>query len=129
MRPFRRLPRPEILIIAGAGLAAFVITLTVLAVRTGADVRARAAALIREQEAARGGPALSAQELALSPDDFLLPDRPAPREPAYVPWRPRTPVWTREMIDRYWLPPRQIATDILGSVNDQSMQRLFEKVP
>ena len=124
-----RLPRREVLVVLGLGLAAFIVTLSVLASRTSADVRGRAAQALKEQEAANPGPSLTTQELALAPDDFMLPDEPGRGTPAYVPWRPRTPVWTREMIDRWWIPPRAIATDILGTANDQAMQRLFEKVP
>jgi hypothetical protein len=117
-----------VLVVLGLGLAAFVITLSVLASRTAADVRGNAAQELKAREAAGAGPSLTTQELALSPEDFILPDEPGRRAPAYVPWRPRTPVWTKEMVDAYWIPPRAIAADILGAANDQAMQRLFEKI-
>ena len=127
MKRSLRLPRREILIIAGLALAAFVVTLSVLAARTAADVRGLAASQLRQQQAGRG-PSITATELALSPDDFMLPPEPAARAPSYVPWRPRTPVWNREMIGKYWIPPREIATDILGTLNDRAMERLFDNV-
>jgi hypothetical protein len=100
----------------------------VLASRAAAGTRARAQALAREQQAAQKAPPLTTRELALSPDDFMLPAPPSPGT-GYVPWRPRTPVWTEEMVKRYWVPPRQIAADTVGTLSDQAMERLFEKVP
>ena len=129
VRQSPRLPRREVLVVLGLGLAAFIITLSVLASRPAADVRGRAAQVLKERQAAIAGPSLTAQELALAPDDFMLPAEPGRHAPAYIPWRPRTPVWTKEMIDTWWIPPRAIAADILGTVNDQAMQRLFDKVP
>ncbi len=128
-KPSRRPPRREILIVAGLGFAAFAITLSVLASRTAADIRGRAAAQLREIQASKLAPPLTSEELALSPDDFMLPQEPAARAPSYVPWRPRTPVWTKEMVGKYWIPPREIAADIVGVLNDREMKRLFEKVP
>jgi hypothetical protein len=116
-------------VVLGLGLAAFIITLSVMASRAAADARGRAAQAVKEQQAAAPGPALTTQELALAPDDFMLPTEQGRRLPAYIPWRPRTPVWTKEMVDTWWIPPREIAADMLGTVNDQAMQRLFEKVP
>jgi hypothetical protein len=128
-RQSRRLPRREVLIIAGLALVTFVITLSVLAARTGADVRGRAAAALKEQQKSLQAPPITQAELSLEPDDFML--APATSSPAqgYIPWRPRTDRWTQEMINQYWVDPRQVAADIVSAVNDQAMETLFQKVP
>ncbi len=129
-RPSRRLPRREVLAIAGLALVTFVITLSVLAARAGADIRGRAAAALKEQQKTLQAPPLTPQELSLAADDFMLDPTPsAPSEQGYIPWRPRTERWTQEMINQYWVDPRQVAVDIVSAVNDQSMETLFEKVP
>jgi len=125
-----RLPRREILIIAGLAVVAFVITLSVLASQTAADTRSRATAALQELQKAQKAPPLTSEELALAPEDFLLPSTAVePRVQGYVPWRPRTSRWTKEMVDAYWVPPRQVAAEIVATINDQAMERLFEKVP
>ena len=129
-RPSRRLPRPEVLLIAGLALVTFVITLSILASRAGADVRGRAAEALREQQKTLQAPPLTPQELSLAADDFMLEPSPAaPKELEYIPWRPRTERWTQEMINQYWVDPRQVAIDIVSAVNDRAMETLFEKVP
>ncbi len=106
------------------------IALPIAASRAAADARARSQAILREQQAAQEAPPLTTRELALSPDDFLLAGPPAPPTGAgYVPWRPRVPVWSREMISRYWVPPRQIAAEKVGALADRAVDRLFDTVP
>jgi hypothetical protein len=128
-RQSRRLPRTEVLVIAGLGFVTFVITLSVLAAQAGRDIRGRAAAALKEQQKALQAPPLTPQELSLQPGDFML--APAASAPAqgYVPWRPKTERWTQEMINQYWVDPREVAVDIVSAVNDQAMETLFEKVP
>ena len=80
-------------------------------------------------ERAQKPAALSPEERALTPEDFLLPLPQYPEKKAqYVPFRPRLTRWTAETAGTYWIPPRQITLDILQTANDQNIQRLFEKV-
>jgi hypothetical protein len=130
VKPFIRLPRTEILIIAGAALVAFVITLAVVTSGSGARAGRAAAEAAAERLQNKKPPALSAEELALSPEDFMLPSmEPVERSLEYVPFRPRLQRWSPALVDRFWIAPRDIATEIVGSINDQNMQQLFQKVP
>jgi hypothetical protein len=130
VKPFVRLPRFEVLIIAGAALLAFVITLVVVASSSGARARRVAAEVAAERLQHEKPPALTPEELALTPEDFLLPSfEPVARSLEYVPYRPRLQRWNPELVDKYWIAPRDIAQEIVGSINDQNMQRLFQKVP
>ncbi len=75
-------------------------------------------------------PLLTTEELALGAEDFVLPplDRPeAPME--YVPFRPRITRWSQDLTSKYWVAPRDIATEIVESINDRNIRRLFEDVP
>lgn len=127
MKQFPRLPRAEILVITGVSALAFVITLAVVSSSRSANVRRRA---VEEQQAhAQKPPALSPDELALTPEDFMLPlPHPAEKSPRYVPFRPRQAQWSAETVKKYWIPPRQVTLGILQAANDQNMRRLFEKV-
>jgi hypothetical protein len=119
-----------VLAIAGAAVLAFVITLAIMG--AGAAGRARRIQAERREEmtATQKRPVLSAEERALAPEDFFLPDLPvAEKSYHYVPYRPRVQRWNAPMVGSYWIEPRQIATDIVASINGQAMQRLFEKVP
>jgi hypothetical protein len=127
---FQRLPRREVLVIAGAALAAFAVTLAIM----GAGVRARSQRTQAEQRAesprAQKPPVLSPEEMTLAAEDFLLPDLGVPpKEPAYIPYRPRLQRWNEQVAGAFWVPPRTIAADIIASINDRAMQQLFEKVP
>jgi len=130
VRLFQRLPRREVLVIAGAAVVAFAVTLGIL----GAGVKGRAdrAQQYQREETARNKkpPVLTPAETRLSADDFLLPESPAPaRATGYVPFRPRMVRWSPQEVSAYWISPRKIAIDIIASINDQAMQRLLEKVP
>ena len=130
MRLFQRPPRREVLLIAGAAIVAFAVTLGIL----GARVRARSERVqqYQREETARSRkpPVLTPAEMTLSVDDFLLPQAPAPsRDTGFVPYRPRLVRWSPQAVSAYWIPPRQIAIDIIAAINDQAMQRLLEKVP
>jgi hypothetical protein len=130
VKQFLRLPRREVLVIAGAAVLAFVITLAIMG--AGAANRARRVRAEQREEMAhaRKAPALTPEDLALAPEDFFLPDLRAPKQSfPYVPYRPRVQRWNAQMVRAYWIEPRQIAIDIIASINDQAMQRLFEKVP
>jgi hypothetical protein len=125
-----RLPRREILIIAGVALLAFVVTLAIMSSSSGSRARRRALEARQELERNRTRPALSAAELELTPDDFLLPAAPAiDTGLSYIPFRPRLERWSPEMAGKYWIAPREIAIDVLGSVNDENMRRLLQDVP
>jgi hypothetical protein len=129
VKQFLRLPRREALIIAGASLLAFVITLAVISSAEGARTSRLAAAERQEVARTQKPPALSPEELALTPEDFLLPlPQSLEKTPQYVPFRPRLARWSAEAVGKYWIPPRQIALELLQSANDQNMRRLFEKV-
>ena len=130
MKQFLRLPRREVLIVAGAALLSFVITLSIVA--SGARGRQRSAEAAQRAELARGQkpPALSTEELLLTADDFLLPElRTLETSLTYTPFRPQLPRWSKQMVAAWWISPREIALEIIASINDANMQRLFEKVP
>jgi len=126
----RRLPRPEILIIAGAALLAFVITLAVLASQAGARAREVSQASLQESSRARKKPLLSADELEITPEDYLVPDLlPAPAPRQYEPYRPHLKRWSQELVQKYWVDPREIVKELVGSLNDRNMEKLFQNVP
>jgi len=108
---------------------AFVITLAVVSSSGGARTR-RLVAEERQGLAHTQKPsALTPDELALTPEDFILPlQEPAEKPPRYVPFRPQQAQWSAETVKKYWVPPRQVTLDILQAANDQNMRRLFEKV-
>jgi hypothetical protein len=117
-----------VLAVAAAALLAFVITLSVLAASAAGRSR-KAAAQEREESALMKKPLVTMEELALGAEDFILPALERPEElPQYVPFRPRMKKWSDELAARYWVSPRDIAAEIVGSVNDQNIQRLFQDV-
>jgi hypothetical protein len=106
------------------------ITLVILTVSFNGRARRIAAEEQVEKMKAEKPSALSARETTPAPEDFLLPElQPAAKPPAYYPFRPRLEHWSEQVIGKYWIPPRDIAIDILGNVNDRNMDRLFEHVP
>jgi hypothetical protein len=118
-----------VLIIAAACVLAFVITLSVLASSSAARAR-KAAAEAQQSRRARAPAALTAEDLALGTDDFLLPSTEPPvLQPSYAPFRPRSARWSAEQVAKYWVAPRRIATEMVQSMNDQAVQRLFQDVP
>jgi hypothetical protein len=125
-----RLPRAEVLAVAGVALLAFVITLTVLASSAAGRSRRAAAQALEESARAKRQPLLTTEELALGAEDFILPplDRPEAK-PEYAPFRPRLTRWSQDLASKYWVAPRDIAAEIVESINDQNMQRLFQDVP
>ena len=118
------------LAVAGVALLAFVITLAVLGSSAAARSRREAAQATEESARSKKQPLLSAEELALSSEDFILPplDRPAAKL-KYAPFRPRLTRWSADLAAKYWVAPRDIAAEIVQSINDQNMQRLFQDVP
>lgn len=129
MKQFLRLPRREILIIAGASILACIITLAVISSSEGGRNRRLVAEERRALERAQKPAALAPEELALTPEDFLLPmPQPPEKTASYVPYRPRLTQWSAEAVGKYWVPPRQIIIDIIKAANDQDIRRLFEKV-
>ncbi len=118
-----RLPRREVLLVAAAGVLAAVVTLIVLVASFNAQER-RAS---RPEAAVRTGTGPAQAELSV--DDFLLPSvHPVDAVPDYYPFRPRLPRWSRENVEKFWVSPRQIATDAIGTINDRNMESIFEKV-
>jgi hypothetical protein len=115
--------------VIAAALVAFVITLAILASSVAAQARLSAAQAREESLRAQKKPALTAEELALGVEDFMLPAPPPTETQArYVPFRPRIPRWSAELAARYWVSPRDIAVQIVESENDQYIQRLFQDV-
>ena len=120
-----RLPRREVLIIAAGAVIAVIVTLLIL----GGSSRARERRTAEQAMEAQGRQAPAArEELAL--EDFLLPvSRPAQNLPEYYPFRPRMQKWSRELVDRFWVSPRQVAVGVIGVVNDRNMEEFFKVVP
>ena len=96
-------------------LLAFIVTLAVMASSVGARSRRRAQEARQELETtAHAARPVSARSLTLTPDDFLLPQASAvDTDLPYVPFRPRLEKWSAEMAGKYWIPPRDIAIDVL----------------
>ena len=116
--------------VAGVALLAFVITLIVLASAAGARARKQARDLLTETAPSIASPALHPEDFGITADDYLRPSVAAVDTALqYVPFRPRMSRWTPELISKYWISPRQIATEIVASLNDQNIRRLFESVP
>ncbi len=110
---------------AAAGALAAVITLIVLIASSNAR---QGRATPSEARGAAGAASLSAEN-ELSVDDFVLPSlRPADAAPEYSPFRRRLLRWSRENVEKFWVSPRQIATDAIGTINDRNMESMFEKV-
>ena len=129
LRQLIPLPRAEVLAVAAVAAVAFVITLAILAGSLAS--RERLAATRARQEAARAQkkPILTTEELSLGVEDFMLPASPSTdTQPRYAPFRPRLARWTAEQAAKYWVAPRQVATEIVESENDQLIQRLFQDV-
>jgi len=122
----RRMPGREVLVIAAVAVASAVITLIVLTVSFNSRER-RSAAQARESQVSLPAPQTE-EELSVS--DFLLPAAPPADKPAeYYPFRPRLLRWSRENVEKFWVSPRQIATDTISAINDRNLESMFEKVP
>jgi len=125
-----RWPRFEVVLIVGVALVAFVITLVAVASASGARAKKAAQVAPPETVSRASAAALRPEDLGISADDFMLPTVAAiDGAEHYEPFRPRLQKWSPALIARYWIPPRQIATEIVSSLNDQNMRQLFEKVP
>jgi hypothetical protein len=104
-----------------------------LAIMLPASAR-RAAA--REREAREERPAAAASqspaaraEFSLSLSDFILPEPPSQaKPPAFHHMRQPLQRWSREQIDKYWVPPRDVAAEVLGRINDKGMKELFDSL-
>jgi len=119
-----------VLAVAGVALLAFVITLAVTASAAAGRARRASAQAAAESAREKNKPLLTMQELALGAEDFILPplDRPEAKQ-RYVPFRPRLTRWSAELASKYWVSPRDIATEIVERINDQDIERLFQDVP
>jgi hypothetical protein len=118
-----------VLLVAAAGLAAFVITLAVLGSSAAARGRRAAEAAARAAQEERKPSPLEVEEYAPSAEDFILPRlEPAARRDAYAPFRPRRQRWSPEMVEKYWVPPRDVAAELVRSVNDRNMETFFKDV-
>jgi hypothetical protein len=113
----------------GAGLLAFIVTLAVVASASAARSRQAAAEMLREMQAEKKPPALGAEEISVTADDFMLPPlAPIEKRQAYAPYRSRLQRWSPELVQKYWVPPRAVATEIIEAINDRNMERLFQDV-
>ncbi len=111
-------------------MVAFVITLSVLAGQSATRSRRDAELARAAAPKAQAPKPPTAADLGLGEDDFLLPSFSAPaQELRYVPFRPRQARWSAEEVARYWVSPRQIATDLAAAANDRAIQQLFQDVP
>jgi hypothetical protein len=118
------------MVIAGIALLAFVITLVVSVSVSGAKARRAAQEIPRDAVPRASSGALSPDDLGITADDFLLPGiAPVDLDEHYTPFRQRLTKWSPALIARYWIPPRQIATEIISSLNDQNLRELFQRVP
>jgi hypothetical protein len=109
---------------------AFVITLSVLGSSSAARSRRAAAQAQEESRRQKQPPAFTAEDLALGEQDFLLPSMESPvLQPRYAPFRPRQSRWSAEQAAKYWVSPRDIAGEMVQSMNDRTIQRLFQDVP
>ena len=126
--PRVRLPRREVLLVAAAGILAAVVTLIVLVTTSNAQDR-RASQQRLQQIAKPGAVTRSDTGGELSVDDFLLPSLHVTASiPDYYPFRPRLERWSRENAERFWVPPRRIAIEKIGAMNDRNVEQMFEKV-
>lgn len=121
-----RLPRREVLIIAAAALIAVIITLAVLAGSSRAADRRRG---LNAPAAPASQRAEIREQPGLSLEDFIIPEAPRPSPlPRYYPFRPRIETWNPQLVEKFWVPPRQVAIDVLGAVNDRNMEEIFKDV-
>jgi hypothetical protein len=117
--------RREILVIAALAGASVVLTLIVMAV----SFNARETRAAVQPHQAQKQVSSSVTENALAPEDFDLPPLPrSDQPPDYYFFRPRLSKWSKESVDKFWVPPRQIATDTIEVINDKNMESMFEKV-
>jgi hypothetical protein len=111
------------LLLVGAALFAASVVVTLIIVLPG-----RRAAPQRETPAAASvEPAGELPPVSL--EDFLLPPAESPAEAAPYLLRNPQPRWSQEQVDRYWVPPRQIVTELLARENDRAVGELLEEVP
>ena len=113
-------------IIAAGAVIAVIVTLLILS----GSSRARERRLASQVAAEEGRPAAASAREELALEDFLLPEaRPAQSLPEYYPFRPRLQRWSREIVDKFWVSPRQVAVEVIGVVNDRNMEEFFKAVP
>lgn len=82
-------------------------------------------------KAGRGGTAARVgDDFSLSFRDFEIPPEPESGESAgFHPFRDRYTSWSAEQVDRFWVPLREIAADILARENDEKIERMFQDIP
>ena len=104
---------------AGLFLLSVAVTLIILAVPSR-----------RQPPAPAGGPRTPpSKPVVLGVQDFLLeaPEVPAPQ--ATVLFRQPAPRWSKEQVERYWIPVEQAILDILRRENDRRTEALLREVP
>ncbi|WP_319414936.1 hypothetical protein [Marispirochaeta aestuarii] len=47
----------------------------------------------------------------------------------HLPLRSRRLEWTRDQVDRFWIPPGTIVLEIMKDENDAILEEIFESVP
>jgi hypothetical protein len=66
---------------------------------------------------------------ALTVQDFILPEGIGDEAPG--PYLLRSPLkrWSEEQVDRFWIPLKEIALDLVQRENDRRIEELFEGIP
>ena len=65
----------------------------------------------------------------LTRQDFLLEDDSRSRQTGIYPLRERLERWGDEQIDRFWIPLKGIALDIIKKENDKRIREIFKDIP
>jgi hypothetical protein len=65
----------------------------------------------------------------LGPQDFLMESVEPPALPRTFLYREPTPRWSREQVQRYWVPVDRAVVEILKKENDKRIEQLFQEVP
>jgi hypothetical protein len=141
---WRRRPTPDLLgwyfrlresqRIALLAAVLFVVSALITLLILGAGARSRSPA-----EAAGGNPAAESSggaaaavsngggRGALSVGDFLLEDPQREEKQTYLS-RPRTPRWSEEQVQRYWVPLKDVILDIVSRQSDHRIDQILEDV-
>jgi hypothetical protein len=113
--------KPRQLALGAAGL--FLLSMAVTLIVLLASPRRQALPVARPAAPASSPPA------ALGIQDFLLEAPEAPAPPGIVLFRERTPRWSPEQVQRYWVPVKQAILEILRRENDRRTEELLREVP
>jgi hypothetical protein len=118
---------------AAAGSALFLlsvlVTLLLLLRGSGATAAAQAGNPVVVPTGDSGGVSDQRRERGLDLHDLIIePQDSAPTGPAY-PFRPRLQRWSDEQVARYWIPPKDVALEIVSAENDRRIEEMLQNVP